>query len=80
MKQKSTGTTIDTGTMIEDLVGDFDPENNEIDRRIFFEVTGKQIIEGEFDDDGSSEEDWGILEAPDPLAHAFNYSEDAGGQ
>ena len=30
--------------MIDDMVGYFDAENNEIDRRMFFEVTGRQII------------------------------------
>ena len=34
--------------MVEDLVADFDPDGNEADRRIFYEVTGEQIIDGEF--------------------------------
>ena len=36
--------------IIEDLVGDFDPQNNKTDRQIYYEVTGKQLIEGEFDE------------------------------
>ena len=61
--------------MIEDLVGDFDPENNETDRLIFYEVTGRQMIRGEFDEEDSSENDWLGMTAHDPLHHAFAYSD-----
>ena len=27
--------------IIEDLIGDFDPQNNKTDRQIYYEVTGK---------------------------------------
>ena len=52
-------------------------ENSEIDRRIFYEVTGRQLVEGEFDNElGTSDEDWANFNRPDPLAHAFNYKSD----
>ena len=34
--------------LIERMLADFDEESNEVDRRIFYEVTGKQLNEGEF--------------------------------
>ena len=34
--------------MVEHLLGDFDAATDETDRRIFFEVTGRQLIKGEF--------------------------------
>ena len=30
------------------MVAEFDPWANEIDRRIFYEVMGKQLVAGEF--------------------------------
>ena len=60
------------------LAEDFDLEESEIDRRLFFEITGKQLIAGEFDDledtsDGDSEE----LIEPDPQQE-LNYNQVAG--
>ena len=43
--------------LIEDLVDDFDPENDIIDRRLLFEVTRKRLIEGEFADEETSSEE-----------------------
>ena len=37
------------------LVG-FDPEQHEIDRRLFYEVTGLQIYQDEFRDEDSSDQ------------------------
>ena len=47
--------------MIDELVDDFDFKSNEMDRRFFFEVTGKKLVKGEFDDLDSSDEDWALL-------------------
>ena len=39
--------------MIEQLVKDFDPESNETDRRIYYEVTGIKLDENDFKDEDS---------------------------
>ena len=67
---------METAEMIEELLRDFDAETNETDRRIYYEVMGRQIGQNGFDDRDSSDEDWGLLKAPDPLAHAFSYGAD----
>lgn len=40
------------------ILDGFDPETDSLDRRILFEVTGFQLREGEFADEGTSDEDW----------------------
>ena len=60
----------------EDLLKDFDAERNETDRRIFYEVIGRQIEESKSEDRDSSDEEWGLASAPDPQFHAFNYQSD----
>ena len=55
-------------------MGDFNPEEDETDRRIYYEVTGRQLVENEFDDEDTSDEEWGRLPAPDPQAYAFAYN------
>ena len=60
---------------IEDVVTDFDPDNNETDRLIFYMVSGRQLIEGEFERSDSSDEEWARLREYDPLANAFSYRE-----
>ena len=55
---------------------DFDVERNETDRRIYYEVIGRQIRKDESIDRDSSDEEWGLLKAPDPQFHAFNYQAD----
>ena len=57
--------------MIADLLCDFDAEKNESDRCIFFEVTGRQLIDGEFDDEDTSDEERARMAAPNPLAHVY---------
>ena len=42
---------------IDSLFFSFEPETNLMDRRIYFEVTGNQLIEDEFADD-QSDGDW----------------------
>ena len=42
---------------IENVMTDFDPDNNETDRLIFYEVTGRQLFEGEFERLDSSDEE-----------------------
>ena len=59
--------------MIEGLVADFDAENDEVDRRIYFEVTGRQLIDGEFDCSSSSDDDW--VQRYDPLSHVVEDEE-----
>ena len=64
--------------LIDSMLRGFDAENSQIDRRIYFEVTGKQVVEsGEFLDgeDDSSDFEWANLNRADPLAHAFAYRE-----
>ena len=52
----------ETTKMIDDLLRDFDVESNETDRRIYYEVMGRNIVgSDEFDYRDSSDEDWGIL-------------------
>ena len=53
---------------------EFDLEDSEIDRRLFYEITGRQLIANEFNDEDTSDDDWENLNAPDPLEHAFNYA------
>ena len=66
----------ESAQMIDSLINDFNAERNETDRRIFYEVTGRQLVQGEFDHEFTSDEEWGMLEAPDPLGHAFDYNSD----
>ena len=53
----------------------YDPKNNDIDRRIHYEVTGVSLVEGEFADDDSSDEEWERQQASDPLRNAFSYNQ-----
>ena len=58
------------------MLDGFDAETNEIDRRIYYEVTGRQLVEGEFGNENeldTSDGEWANLNRPDPLAYAFNY-------
>ena len=34
--------------MLDDILAGFDTENSKIDRRLFYEITGRQVIEDEF--------------------------------
>ena len=43
--------------MIEDLLAGFDADENETDRRIYYEVVGRQLIHDEFDDLDTSDEE-----------------------
>ena len=52
--------------MIEELLRDFDGERNETDRRIYYQIMGSQLIEGEFDDGDSSDTELSKLVASDP--------------
>ena len=66
----------ETAEMIDKLLKEFDAERNETDRRIYYEVIGRQIRKDEPIDRDSSDEEWGLLMAPDPLVHAFSYQDD----
>ena len=62
--------------LTKSLVGDFDAQNNAVDRRIYYEVTGRQIITGEFDADDemdTSDAEWANLNATNPLDYILNY-------
>ena len=61
-------------SMIEDLLAGFDAEENETDRRIFYEVTGRQLIQGEFNDMGAPDEESRTKKALD--AQFLNFPDD----
>ena len=65
-----------TAERIDELLKDFDAEKNETDRRIYYEVIGKEIGKDKPEDRDSSDEEWGLVGAPDPQIHAFNYRGD----
>ena len=50
-------------SMIEYLLNGFNADENETDRRIFYEVTGRQLIQDEFDDLDTSDEERRIQKA-----------------
>ena len=58
---------------LHDLVVRYDPDNDETDRRIFYEITGKRLIQGEFLDDDSSDEETAHNE--DPLYRATSFDQ-----
>ena len=72
----SCSTEAEIAQLIDYLMRGFNPEANEIDRRIYYEVTGRQLNEDEFDDYDTSDDEWGSVYKPDPLAHAFDYREE----
>ena len=74
-KSSAKKSQIEIEAIINDLICDFDAEKNESDRRIFFEVTGRQLIDGEFNDVDTSDEERAILAAPNPLAQVFEQSD-----
>ena len=49
------------------MVAGFDPVKNEMDRRIFYEVTGKEIVSGEFADECTFDEEWQKFGSYDPI-------------
>ena len=51
-------TEAEKAQLFDQLLAGFDPENNDTDRRIHYEVTGVSLIEGEFADEDSSDEEW----------------------
>ena len=57
------------------MLNGFDAEINEIDRRIYYEITESQLVEGEFDGEDTSDEEWTTLNQVDPLGFALNYQE-----
>lgn len=58
---------------IDAILDGFEPEDDVLDRLILFEITGFQLREGEFAGEGTSDEDWERVLAPDPQANAYNY-------
>ena len=56
---------------------EFDPENNAMDRRIYYEVTGRELNEGEFAGVGdSSDDEWHKVCAPDPIFRILRFNTD----
>ena len=75
-EKKEENDEVEQSLFIDQMLDGFDAETNEIDRRLYYEVTGRQLVEGEFggDDGGdTSDGEWANLNKPDPLAYAFNY-------
>ena len=73
-------TDADAAQMTEFLLNGFNAETNALDRRIYYEVTGRQLAGGgEFDEEEetSSDEEWRARNRPDPLAHVFDYHSDS---
>ena len=69
-------TDSENAKLIDAMLKGFDAEDNPTDRRIFYEVTGRELRLGEFGrDDDTSDDDWMHYGAPDPLRHAFSYSQ-----
>ena len=56
---------VEKESMIKELLAGFDADENETDRRIFYEVTGRQLIQNEFDDPGTSDEEKRIKKSLD---------------
>lgn len=52
--------------LLNGLVHNFDPDNNQMDRRLFFEVTGVSLVENEFDDEDTYESFWDDFIIDDP--------------
>ena len=62
--------------MLDEILAGFDLENSKIDRRLFYEITGRQLIEDEFEDGSSSgSEGWAKLDTHDAQIHAFTYDD-----
>lgn len=59
---------------VDQLLDGFNPEVDAVDRRLLFEITGRELEEGEFAEDDSSDEQWSIFNCPDPQAYAFAYN------
>ena len=67
--------------LIDELARDFDPERSIVDRRLFYEVTGEKLIEGEFMDGETSdgEEEYASAEAsPRDVSNPLLMSEPEG--
>ena len=61
--------------LIDSLLDGFDPEKNEMDRRIYYEITGMKLAEGEFRDFETSDEEWRLRNIPDPQLQLFSYNQ-----
>ena len=66
----------DPAVLVQKILEGFDPENDKMDRRILYEVTGLALIKDEFLDDDSSDSDKELPledDGNDPQYYAFNY-------
>lgn len=61
--------------LINIFLDGFDTAENEVDRRIYYETTGIELIEGEFSDLETSDEEWKIRNQVDPQELAFSYNQ-----
>ena len=76
-KTAETAAPVDPEVLTAKILDGFDPDNDKMDRRILYEVTGLTLIKDEFIDDDSSDSDGESLAQDlmntDPLEQAFNY-------
>ena len=64
---------------IDCLLANFDAQGNDIDRRLYFEITGRQLNYGEFDIDDSSDGEWALTANQlDPFDLLLQYPGDDG--
>ena len=66
----------DPAVLAQKIMEGFDPENDKMDRRILYEVTGLALIKDEFLDEDSSDSDEELPledDGNDPQYYAFNY-------
>ena len=74
-KSKSRRTEEESKELINIFLDGFDTVENEMDRRIYYETTGIELIEGEFSDLETSDEEWKIRNQVDPQELAFSYNQ-----
>ena len=72
---KSRRTEEESKELINIFLDGFDTVENEMDRRIYYETTGIELIEGEFSDLETSDEEWKIRNQVDPQELAFSYNQ-----
>ena len=59
--------------MIDDLLAGFNPVYDVMDRRLYYEVTGCQVNNNEFDQEDTSDEEWHKMQDQDPQFYVFSY-------